>query len=196
MSAGRKDQFPRDGLPEIIFSGRSNVGKSSLINCLLGRTKLARVSSTPGKTITVNFYEVDGKFYFVDLPGYGFANRRPEDRAKWSALVNDYLVDNKSNNKKRLVVQLVDMKAGVTKDDSMMLDWLSSTGTEFFTVGTKSDKLNTTDRNKAFEIISGDGLVSKGISFVTFSALKGDGKADVLNEIFEYLENNYFFAKM
>ena len=189
MSAGRKDQFPKDGLPEIIFSGRSNVGKSSLINCLLGRTKLARVSSTPGKTITVNFYEIDGKFYFVDLPGYGFANRRPEDRAKWSALVNDYLVDNRTNNKKRLVVQLVDMKAGVTKDDRMMLDWLSSTETDFFTVGTKSDKLNTTDRNKAFDIISNDGLVSKGISFVTFSALKGDGKADVLNEIFEYLEN-------
>ena len=189
MSAGRPDQFPKDGLPEIIFSGRSNVGKSSLINTLLGRTKLARVSSTPGKTITVNFYNIDGKFYFVDLPGYGFANRRPEGQAKWSKLVNDYLAGERSNNKKRLVVQLVDMKAGVTKDDRMMLDWLSSTDTDFITVGTKSDKLNATNRNKAFEVISSDELVSKGIAFITFSALKGDGKSDVLSEIFEYLDN-------
>ena len=189
MSAGRPDQFPSDGLPEIIFSGRSNVGKSSLINSLLGRNKLARVSSTPGKTITINFYKIDGKIYFVDLPGYGFANRRPEDQAKWSKLVNDYLVDNPSNNKKRLVVQLVDMKAGLTKDDRMMLEWLSSAGADFITVGTKSDKLNATGRKKAFDEISEDDLVSKGISFITFSALKGEGKNDVLSEIFEFLDN-------
>ena len=94
ISAGLPSQFPRDRLPQIAFSGRSNVGKSSLINTLLGRKALARVSSSPGKTITVNFYTVDGKYYFVDLPGYGFAKRPEEDKRRWSALTDGYFTKN------------------------------------------------------------------------------------------------------
>ena len=88
ISAGQPNQFPAAPVPQVAFSGRSNVGKSSLVNCLLGRKSLARVSSAPGKTVTVNFYDIDGKLFFVDLPGYGFAKRRPEEREQWSALTD------------------------------------------------------------------------------------------------------------
>ena len=88
ITAGLPKQFPASPLPQIAFSGRSNVGKSSLINCLLGRKNLARVSGEPGKTITVNFYDLDGKLYLVDLPGYGYAKRSPEEKKRWSALTD------------------------------------------------------------------------------------------------------------
>ncbi|MGM9609817.1 MAG: ribosome biogenesis GTP-binding protein YihA/YsxC, partial [Eubacteriales bacterium] len=94
ISAGRPNQFPADGIPQIAFSGRSNVGKSSLINCLLGRKSLARVSGTPGKTITVNFYNVDNTLYFVDLPGYGFARRSADSKRVWSDLTEVYVNTN------------------------------------------------------------------------------------------------------
>ena len=90
MTAGRADQFPRDGLPQIALSGRSNVGKSSLINTLLGRKSFARTSSSPGKTVTINFYEIDKKLYLVDLPGYGYARRSESERREWAGLTNDY----------------------------------------------------------------------------------------------------------
>ena len=99
MSAGLPEQFPRDPIPQVAFSGRSNVGKSSLINCLLGRKSLARVSSAPGKTITINFYELDEKLFFVDLPGYGFAKRAPGEKAKWSSLTDGFFTKNKNRDR-------------------------------------------------------------------------------------------------
>ena len=96
LSAGMPSQFPADGRPQIALSGRSNVGKSSLINSLLGRKSLARVSSTPGKTITINFYDIDRQIYLVDLPGYGFARRSPDEKKAWSALTDGYFVKNKN----------------------------------------------------------------------------------------------------
>ena len=128
MTAGLASQFPADPIPQIALSGRSNVGKSSLINTLLGRKSLARVSSTPGKTITVNFYEVDKKLFLVDLPGYGFAARNPADRDKWSALTDGYFTKNKNADLIRGVVQLVDSRVGITNDDAMMLDWMNAAG--------------------------------------------------------------------
>ena len=109
ISAGQADQFPSDSRPQIIFSGRSNVGKSSLINTLLGRRGLARVSSMPGKTITVNFYDIDGKLWFVDLPGYGFAKRAREEQMRWSGAHRQFW---RTEHGPRFFIQLIDAKAG------------------------------------------------------------------------------------
>ena len=121
ISAGRTSQFPSLPLPQAVFSGRSNVGKSSLINCLLGRKSLARVSSTPGKTVTVNFYGVDGKAVFVDLPGYGFARRPESEKRQWSALTDGFFTKNPNFDLVKLALQLVDLGVGPTADDMMMI---------------------------------------------------------------------------
>ena len=148
ISAGVPSQIPGDPKPQVAFSGRSNVGKSSLINTLLGRKSLARVSSSPGKTITINFYDVDKKLYLADLPGYGFAKRNPEDKKKWSALTDGYFTSNKNIDRLALVVQLVDSRVGPTKDDEMMLEYLRAAELPFVVVATKTDKLNATERKK------------------------------------------------
>ena len=180
MSAGFPEQFPQNGLPQIAFSGRSNVGKSSLINALLGRKSLARVSGSPGKTITANFYNVDGKFYLVDLPGYGFAKRPDAEREKWSTLMGAYF-DNNPNL--RLVVQLIDLKVGPTKDDDQMLSWLYETRTPYIIAATKADKLNVTDRKKNLDLLSDDQMILEGTHVIAFSALKGDGRDEILSII-------------
>ena len=125
ISAGDPRQFPRNPLPQIAFSGRSNVGKSSLINTLLNRKSMARVSSAPGKTITVNFYDVDSKLFLVDLPGYGYAKRTKEDQLKWSTLVDGYFTNNQNIDLLKLVVQLVDSRIGLTKDDVDMVSFMN-----------------------------------------------------------------------
>ena len=180
MSAGFPEQFPQDGLPQIAFSGRSNVGKSSLINALLGRKSLARVSGSPGKTITANFYNIDRQYYLVDLPGYGFAKRPDSEREKWSTLMGAYF-DNNPNL--RLVVQLIDLKVGPTKDDDQMLSWLYETRTPYIIAATKADKLNVTDRKKNLALLSGDQMILEGTHVIAFSALKGDGRDEILSII-------------
>ena len=185
ISAGEPRQIPSDPIAQVAFSGRSNVGKSSLINALLGRKSLARVSSAPGKTITINFYEVDKKLYLVDLPGYGFAKRTLEDKAKWSALTDGYFTQNKNIDRLALVLQLVDSRIGPTKDDEMMLDFLRASELPFAVVATKTDKLNATERKKNLEAISKHPLVS-GAPVIPFSALKGEGKDELWKIIFQY----------
>ena len=180
MSAGFPEQFPQDNLPQIAFSGRSNVGKSSLINTLLGRKSLARVSGQPGKTITANFYNIDRQYYLVDLPGYGFAKRPDAEREKWSTLMGAYF-DNNPNL--RLVVQLIDLKVGPTKDDDQMLSWLYETRTPYIIAATKADKLNVTDRKKNLALLSGDQMILEGTHVIAFSALKGDGRDEILSII-------------
>ncbi len=180
MSAGFPEQFPVDGLPQIAFSGRSNVGKSSLINALLGRKSLARVSGSPGKTITANFYNIDRQYYLVDLPGYGFAKRPDAEREKWSTLMGAYF-DNNPNL--RLVVQLIDLKVGPTKDDDQMLSWLYETRTPYIIAATKADKLNVTDRKKNLDLLSKDQMILDGTHVIAFSALKGDGRDEILSII-------------
>ena len=185
ISAGEPRQIPSDPIAQVAFSGRSNVGKSSLINSLLGRKSLARVSSAPGKTITINFYEVDKKLYLVDLPGYGFAKRTLEDKAKWSALTDGYFTQNKNIDRLALVLQLVDSRIGPTRDDEMMLDFLRASELPFAVVATKTDKLNATERKKNLEAISRHPLVS-GAPVIPFSALKGEGKDELWRIIFKY----------
>ena len=181
MTAGRKDQFPRDGLVQIALSGRSNVGKSSLINTLLGRKSFARTSSSPGKTITINFYEVDKKLYLVDLPGYGYAKRSGDSKRVWASLTNDYF----EAGTMQMVFQLIDLKVGPTEDDYMMIEWLNANAIPYIVVATKADKLNTTNRNANFEALSTHPLlnppyVPEKIPVIMFSSQNGTGKVDLL----------------
>jgi len=185
ITAGLPKQFPYDGKAQIAFSGRSNVGKSSLINSLVGRKSLARVSSAPGKTITVNFYDVAKKFYLVDLPGYGYAKRSFEDKRKWSALVNEYITECENI---RLVLQLIDLKAGATADDITMLDYLVQTETPFAVIATKCDKLNKTNREKNLAELKNSGYIPEDVPIIPFSSLTGEGKEDVAKIIFKYVE--------
>ena len=185
ISAGEPRQIPSDPLAQVAFSGRSNVGKSSLINSLLGRKSLARVSSAPGKTITINFYEIDKKLYLVDLPGYGFAKRTLEEKKKWSALTDGYFTKNDNIDRLSLVLQLIDSRIGPTKDDEMMLDYLRAAELPFAVVATKTDKLNATERKKNLAAIEAHPLIS-GTPVIPFSALKGEGKDELWRVIFQH----------
>ncbi len=185
ISAGLPSQIPGDPIPQVAFSGRSNVGKSSLINTLLGRKSLARVSSAPGKTITINFYDVDRRLYLADLPGYGFAKRNPEDKKKWSALTDGYFTSNRNIDRVALVLQLIDSRVGPTKDDEMMLEFLRAAELPFVVVATKTDKLNATERKKNLEAIASHPLIN-GEKVIPFSSLKGEGKDELWKTILAY----------
>lgn len=179
ISAGEIRQFCSDPMPQVAFSGRSNVGKSSLINTLLGRKSLARVSASPGKTITINFYDIDKQLFFVDLPGYGFARRAPADKAKWSALTDGYFTRNPNLDRLSLVLQLVDAKVGVTADDAMMLSYLRQAELPFLVVATKVDKLNKTERQKALEALRAHPEIPEETTILPFSSHTGEGKDEL-----------------
>ena len=185
ITAGLPSQFPADRKPQIAFSGRSNVGKSSLMNALIGRKSLARVSSNPGKTITVNFYEVDKAFYLVDLPGYGYARRTASEQAKWSKLVDGYFTE--GGERVTAVAQLIDLKVGATKDDLMMLDFLRQAEIPFFVVATKADKPNKTERAAMLEKLRALPVL-EGVTILPFSAQSGEGKEAVIAEIMKALD--------
>lgn len=178
ISAGTPKQIPGDSKVQVAFSGRSNVGKSSLINTLLGRKSLARVSSAPGKTVTINFYEVDKKLYLVDMPGYGFARRSPEEKRKWSELTDGYFTSNPNIDRLALVVQLIDSRIGPTADDEMMLDYLRQAGLSYVIVATKVDKLNETERKANLAALQNHPLAG-GVPVIPFSSLKGEGKEEL-----------------
>lgn len=180
ITAGTVRQFPRSATPQIALAGRSNVGKSSLINTLLGRRALARVSSAPGKTITVNFYDVDGKLFLVDLPGYGYAKRPQEDKARWSELTDGYFTNNPSRDRIMLVLQLVDMRVGLTADDKMMLEWLAASGVPFAVAATKADKLQSKKaRAEAMEKILSCPAIPQGTPVIPFSSVNSEGKDEL-----------------
>lgn len=183
MTAGEIRQFPSDPIPQIALCGRSNVGKSSLINCLLGRKSLARVSSAPGKTITVNFYELDKKLFLVDLPGYGFAKRPKEDQIKWQTLTDGFFTKNPNIDRVCAVAQLVDSRIGLTPDDEAMVDYLNQVGMPYFVIATKVDKLNATERQKNIASITAHPALRDGTPVIPFSALKGEGRDDVLGQV-------------
>ena len=187
ISAGTDKQFPSDQMPQIALSGRSNVGKSSLINTLLGRKSLARVSSAPGKTITINFYDVDKKLFLVDLPGYGYAKRRASDKAVWSSLTDRFFTANRNIDRLSLVVQLIDSRARITNDDAMMLDYLEQSGLPYVIVVTKVDKLNKTERREALEEISSSPY-TQGVDIIPFSSHTGEGKQELWKYILSKAE--------
>ena len=181
MTAGLPTQFPSDNLPEIALSGRSNVGKSSLINTVLGRKNFARVSSAPGKTITINFFKIDKKLYLVDLPGYGYAKRNAEEQKKFSGLTDTYL----RKHTPGLIIQLVDLKAGATADDRMMFDYMNRSGIPYVIAATKCDKLNKTEKAAHLAALAEDPFLNppeaaRKIDIIPFSSLTGEGKQEII----------------
>ena len=161
---------PADGI-EIAFAGRSNVGKSSLLNRLFNRKSLARVSSVPGKTVTVNFYDVDG-VHFVDLPGYGYAKISKAEKKRFGELMEGYF---QSGRPIRLVVQLIDMRHKPSADDIMMLEFLVDNGFPFIIVLTKSDKLNKTRQQERLKALESELDFMEGWVALPFSATKNEG---------------------
>ena len=183
ITVGNSRQFPRDPRPEVALSGRSNVGKSSLINTLLGRKSLARVSSSPGKTITINYYDIDKKLYLVDLPGYGYAKRSQESKRGWSSLTEDYFVKNPSADAIKLVIQLIDIRTGPTDDDIMMINFLIENGVKFIVVATKTDKLSKTQLSNALDQLHKEYFEGTGIEIIPFSSVLRIGKDEVWKKI-------------
>ena len=174
-SAGVENQLFHSDVPEIAFSGRSNVGKSSLLNKLLNRKQLARVSSVPGKTVTVNFFKLDN-CRFVDLPGYGYAKVSQSEKLRWAALMESYF---SSDRPIRLVVQLFDIRHEPTEDDKDMLSFLCESGIPFAVALTKCDKLNKKERSEA--VMRHCELITKygAIPVIPFSAQTGEGVSDL-----------------
>lgn len=178
LSVGVGSQLPPSELPEVAVSGRSNVGKSSLINRLLNRKALARTSATPGKTITVNFYRLD-TMRLVDLPGYGYAKLSHAEKQRFSTAIGAYLGDDRDL---RLVLQLIDMRHPPTADDRQMLSFLMESGVPFVVVLTKSDKLNRTQRETQMKRFAEEFSEYEGLQYIPFSSQNGEG-VDVLRDI-------------
>lgn len=151
-SAVRPDQFPTGGLPEIAFVGKSNVGKSSLLNALAGRKKLARVSQSPGKTRTINFFNIDDRLIFTDLPGYGYAKISREASQKWGAMIERYLVHREPL---RAVFMLADIRHEPSALDRQMFEWLNHYGFNFYIIATKADKVKRSQIPKQLKILRG-----------------------------------------
>ncbi|HHU52495.1 MAG TPA: YihA family ribosome biogenesis GTP-binding protein [Clostridiaceae bacterium] len=148
--AGFIEQFPQDNLPQIVISGKSNVGKSSLINSLCNNRNLARTSSSPGKTRQVFFYLIDEKFYLVDLPGYGYAKTSHNEKEKFSDLTNNYLNSQTNIN---LIIQLIDIRHKPSREDMLMLEWINYSGIPYVIVLTKADKLKRSQIKPQINII-------------------------------------------
>lgn len=178
LAAGKSDQLPASDLPEIVFSGKSNVGKSSLINKLLNRKNLARVSATPGKTATINFYCLN-ELRLVDLPGYGYAKVSLAEKKRWAELVEGYFQQERNL---ALVIQLVDMRHPPSRDDMHMIEFLCEGGFPFLIVLTKSDKLNQTERKQRLASLQETFADYEGLQLIPFSAVTGEG-AEELREI-------------
>lgn len=183
-AAGVSKQLTPSTLPEIAFSGRSNVGKSSLLNKILNRKALARVSSSPGKTVTINFYRLE-QARFVDLPGYGYAKVSFSEKKRWGELVEGYF---SSKRDLRLVVQLIDMRHPPTRDDVDMLQYLQHHQIPFIIALTKSDKLNKTERSQRLEALKEELSFLDGIPMIPFSATKGEGVEEVKSLIEQAVE--------
>lgn len=178
-SYGTAQQLPASEHIEIAFAGRSNVGKSSMLNKILNRKNLARVSSVPGKTVTVNFFNCDG-IKLVDLPGYGYAKVNFNEKKRWADLMEGYFT---SDRNIRLVVQLTDMRHPVTKDDLDMMRFMQSAGYDFIVVMTKSDKLNKTERTKRMEDIHTELAEFGDVKIIPFSASNGEGADEIRKAI-------------
>ena len=178
-SYGTAQQLPASEHIEIAFAGSSNVGKSSMLNKILNRKNLARVSSVPGKTVTVNFFDCDG-IKLVDLPGYGYAKVNFNEKKRWADLMEGYFT---SDRNIRLVVQLTDMRHPVTKDDLDMMRFMQSAGYDFIVVMTKSDKLNKTERTKRMEDIHTELAEFGDVKIIPFSASNGEGADEIRKAI-------------
>jgi len=181
-AASRKDLL-QTPMPQAAFAGRSNVGKSTVLNCLCRRKNLARVSATPGKTAHVNYFSVDKKAYLVDLPGYGFARVSDDEKKRWAKLMDDYFTDNTSL---KLVVLLVDIRHEPTEDDKIMLDYARQTGYPYIVVANKVDKLNKSEIEPAVVRV-GMTLNVPRDRIIVFSGAKGIGRDELLAQLHQAL---------
>ncbi len=186
-TAVKPSQYPDTLVPEIAFAGRSNVGKSSLINCLTNRTKLARTSSTPGKTATINFYDIAGNYRLVDLPGYGYAKVSKEEQKCWAKMIETYLSDRFNLVQ---IIQLVDARHKPTQDDITMLNWIRHFGYTPVVVATKLDKLKKSEIEKNLTVIYEMLELDDDSILLPFSSEKKTGRED-LTELIDLLISRY-----
>ncbi len=184
-SAAKPSDFPRDGLPQIVFAGRSNVGKSSVINRLLNRKNFARVGAAPGKTTHINYFCIDQKLYLVDLPGYGYAKVSKQERDRWGGLIEAWFSD---TDRMALGMLVVDARHRPTVDDCTMAQVFSSAGKPFIVVANKLDKLKKSEIEGNAKRIRDTLELSEDVPLILFSAEKGDGKAELLGQILNRLE--------
>ncbi len=191
-SYGTFEQIPPSKKLEIAFAGRSNVGKSSLINKIFGRKSLARVSSVPGKTATINFYGLEN-VHFVDLPGYGYAKVGKSEKERWSGLIGGYLGD--PDRDLVLILSLIDMRHSPTKDDLQMVDFLIESELPFVVVLTKSDKLNKTERAKRLEALKTELPYYDDLTVIPFSSITGEGVEEIRAIIEDVASEDEEFAE-
>ena len=181
---GITSKLPENTLPEIAFAGKSNVGKSSLINALMNRKSYARISATPGKTQTINFYNINEALYLVDLPGYGYAKVSEQEKIKWGQLIERYLHGSKQL---KVVFLLIDIRHKPSGNDKMMYEWIVSQGFHPVIIATKLDKIKRSQKDEQIKIVK-EGLgVLPGTIVIPFSSVTKQGR----DEIWELVERNY-----
>ena len=186
QTAVKKEQYPDTLVPEVAFVGRSNVGKSSLINCLTNRTKLARTSSSPGKTATINFYDIDGNYRLVDLPGYGYAKVSKAEQQRWASMIDTYLSDRFNLVQ---VIQLVDARHKPTQDDITMLQWIRHFGYTPVVVATKLDKLKKSQIETNLTLIYHTLELDDDCILLPFSSEKKTGREELSVLIADFCES-------
>ncbi len=183
-SAAKREDFPRDTLPQVVFAGRSNVGKSSVINRLLNRKNLARVGSAPGKTTHINYFLIDEKLYLVDLPGYGYAKVSKTERERWGRLIETWFAD---TSLMTLGVMLVDIRHKPTADDCVMAEWFKASGKPFVIVANKQDKIKKSELIPNTERIRETLGLPEETLVIPFSAEKGVGRQELLEQVITYM---------
>lgn len=185
-SAVKESDFPRDGLPQVVFAGKSNVGKSSVINKLLNRKNFARVSAQPGKTIHINYFVIDKQMYLVDLPGYGYARVSKAEQQRWGELMETYFAEGLLT----LGVQIVDIRHKPTRDDVTMADWFRASGQPWVVIANKLDKIKKSQLEGNLAVIRQTLLLPEDVPVIPFSAEKGDGRDQVLALIFDHVRKD------
>jgi len=184
ITAVKPAQFPQNELNDIVFAGKSNVGKSSVINLLLGRKKLAYVGNTPGKTRVINFYNVDDILYFVDLPGYGFANVSKATSESWGKMIEGYFLKRK---KTKLIILLIDIRHKPGKNDLIMHDWIKHYKFPYIIIANKSDKISKKEQEKNIKQIRETLELAEEIPVIPVSSLKKQGKDEVWEIVDKYM---------
>ena len=181
QSAAASKQFIHNALPKVAFAGRSNVGKSSVINRLLNRKKIAKVGITPGKTVHINYFLIDGKLYFVDLPGYGFAKVSQSERDRWADLMESFF---SAEDNYDIGVLVVDVRHKPTKDDMRMADYFKASGHGFLVVANKLDKIKKSEAESALRLIRQTLELDKDTALIPFSAEKGEGREQLISALY------------
>jgi GTP-binding protein len=184
---GITSRLPENILPEAAFAGKSNVGKSSLINALMNRKSLARTSAQPGKTQTINFYNVNGEVYFVDLPGYGYANANEEIKAQWGKMIERYLHTSKQL---KLVFLLIDIRHAPSANDCLMYDWIKNQGYQPVIIATKLDKINRSQIQKQVKLIRTTLNAGQDTMIIPFSAQTKQGREEIYGLLDAVIEEN------